>query len=132
MKKTYQASCHCGEVRFAADIDLAEGTNKCNCTSCWKNRRWGVWVKPDAFRPIAGAEQLSGGERGGFCKRCGVSTYSIVSTEGWCWGYGGDIVSMNVACFDDLYPAELVAAPIKYIDGRNDNWWNEPAETRHL
>lgn len=24
------------------------------------------------------------------------------------------------------------AAPVKYADGRNNSWWNAPAETRHL
>ena len=44
----------------------------------------------------------------------------------------GEYVSINVAALDDLDPADLVAAPVKYMDGRADNWWEPPKETRHL
>lgn len=36
-----------------------------------------------------------------------------------------------VACIDDFDVDELAAAPLRYVDGLN-NWWNAPAETRHL
>ena len=29
-------------------------------------------------------------------------------------------------------PAELLEGPIRYSNGRDNAWWNEPAETRHL
>ncbi len=134
MKMTYKGSCHCGKVRFEADIDLDQGTGRCNCSSCAKRRYWGVNVKPEDFRLMsdetaAGDYQfgtMSGHHR--FCTTCGVAAYS----HGYVEEIGGAYVSVNVACLDDMDPAVLAALPIQYMDGLHNNWWNAPAETRYL
>jgi hypothetical protein len=41
-------------------------------------------------------------------------------------------VSVQLASLDNATPEELIAAPIKYANGRDNSWWTEPAETRHL
>jgi len=134
MLKTYHDSCHCGAVHFEADLDLAQGTGKCNCSICTKTRNWTVIIKPDAFRLISGEDALSeyrfGSKQGQhlFCRHCGVRSFE----RGHLKEIGGDYVSVKVACLDDVDPAELAAAPVKFANGRDNKWWEPPAETRHL
>jgi hypothetical protein len=42
---------------------------------------------------------------------------------------GGVFVSINLATLDEVDAAELARVPIRYMDGRNDNWGASPQET---
>jgi hypothetical protein len=131
--KTYHGSCHCGAVRYEADIDLALGTIKCNCSICSKMRFWAVQLAPGAFRLLQGRDSLREyrfhTRRDGhhFCGECGINVFSTGDGQ-----RSGPFVAVTVSSLDDLPVADLLAAPVRHIDGRNDNWATPPAEIRHL
>jgi hypothetical protein len=131
--KTYHGSCHCGAVRFEADIDLTQATYRCNCSICSRNRFWAAVVKPGAFRLLEGRavvqQYLFNSMRNEhyFCKTCGVRAYGLGNSP-----EAGEMVGVNIGCLEDVTPDELAAAPITYCDGRYDNWQNAPAVTSYL
>jgi hypothetical protein len=128
VKKTYRGSCHCGAVRFEADIDLSKGTFKCNCSICTKTRAWLAGIPAGDFRLLSGEQALADYQFGRkaihhrFCANCGVRPFS----------QAGDKVAIRVNCLEDVDPQALIAAPVQYFDGRHDDFKTPPAETRHL
>jgi hypothetical protein len=133
MLKTYRGSCHCGAVRFEADIDLSQGTIRCNCSICRKARYWPAIVQPSAFRLLSGEGELAKYQFGSkrdqhfHCKTCGVRPFGIGQSPRW-----GQFYSVNLSSLDDATDAELAAAPITFLNGRDDLWDAAPDETRHL
>ena len=132
--KTYHGGCHCGAVRFECDIDLAAGTARCNCSFCTKNRTWNVIIKPQAFRLLSGEDEISDyqfGTNAGhhlFCKHCGIRSFERGHLE----QIGGDYVSVTVTCLDDATVDDLMSGPVTFANGRDNAWWNVPADVRHL
>ena len=120
MRRTYQGSCHCGAVRFEADIDLAQPTYRCNCSICSRTRFWPAIVGPEDFRLLAGEDQLteyrfnSMRNSHHFCKTCGVRPFGIGNMPD-----GKRIYGVNIGCLDATQE-ELAAAPVTYMDGAND------------
>lgn len=113
--------CHCGAVRFEVELDLSKGASRCNCSICIRIAQTGIIVEPRAFKVLSDDSATGTYEWGAkiskrfFCKTCGVH----------CWGaghlaeIGGDFVSVNVSCIDDI---DVGLLPIQYWDGRHDAW----------
>ncbi len=137
--KTYAGSCHCGAVRFEADVDLAEGTYRCNCSICTKARAWFTLVPVDRFRLLAGAGAQSEyrwappGHTPNlhyrFCTTCGIRTPGYGEHPG---ASGAPFYFVPIAALDDVDPDELAAAPLRFVDGRHDRRDRSPADTRLL
>ena len=132
-QRTITGACHCGKVKIEADVDLQAGSGRCNCSICSKLRAWTIILKPQAFRLLAGEQDLGSYEWGAkisarrFCKHCGVHVFGC----GHLKEVGGDFCSVNVAVLD-LQPAELAALPVRYFDGLHNNWESPPQITGYL
>ena len=133
MKRTHHGSCHCQAVRFEADVDLAAGTFRCNCSICFKSRAWLAAVPADSFRLLAGEQDLRDYQFGKkrihhfFCTQCGVRPFSRgVDAK------GQPSYAIRVNCLDGVDDTELAEAPVRYFNMRHDDFKTPPAETRHL
>ena len=134
--KKYTGSCHCGAVRFEADLDLSQGTMRCNCSHCTKVRTWFTIAAPEKFRLIEGDDAQQVYEwippnrdavnlHFRFCKTCGVRTPGF----GDHGPDGKNFVFIPVALLDGTDPDEL-AASLHYLDGKHDRFDRQPADIR--
>lgn len=130
--KTYHGSCHCGAVRFEADLDLTQSSYRCNCSICRRTRFWPAVARPEGFRLLAGESELTPYQfntrknRHYFCKVCGVRPFGVGTETPIGVMYG-----VNLGCLEDVTDEELSGIPITYVDGRNDRF-EAPAHFAHL
>jgi len=130
--QTYSGSCHCGAVKFEADLDLSQ-TGRCNCSICSKKRTWAAHATPETFRLLSGKKNLAEYQFGKknthhyFCKTCGISPYcgGVVPNH-------GPFTAVSVTCLDDVTPEELGALTVSFMDGRNDDWSHPPKVVNYL
>lgn len=101
---------------------------RCNCRFCRKMRYWEMRLPdPDGFRVTQGAQHVAQTPRAQddgvqmhhrFCARCGTRLW----TDGDIAEMGGRFVMVCVNALDGIPEAELIAAPVHYADGAQDNW----------
>lgn len=133
MLKTYQGSCHCGAVKFEADLDLEQSTYRCNCSICRRTRFWPTVAGENGFRLLAGDSELTPylfntrKNQHYFCKHCGVRAFGV-GTETPI----GKMYGINLGCLAGVSEEELSRLPITYVDGLDDKWQNPPEFFAHL
>lgn len=130
--QTYTGSCHCGAIRFEADLDLDEGSNRCNCSYCAKARAWFAFAKgPERFRLLdgAGMSEYRWTPPGDpephltytFCRHCGIRTFARGNVE----ALGGTFHAIHLPTLA-LSPEQFAAIPVRYINGRERHYDETP------
>lgn len=133
MRKTYQGSCHCGAVKFEADLDLTQPSYRCNCSICRRNRFWPAVARPEDFRFVAGKEMLTEyrfntkKNQHFFCRVCGVRPFGVGNDTPI-----GQMYGINIGCLEGVSEEELSKIPIVYVDGMHDAWQEPPQYCSHL
>ena len=107
--------CHCGAVRFEAQ--LTDGFNtirRCTCSYCRMRGAVAASVDLGGFRFISGEENLSsyrfntGSAQHFFCSTCGIYTHHQRRSNQQQYG-------VNVACLDGVSPFDFPEVPV--LDG---------------
>lgn len=107
--------CHCGAVRFEADVAGDARLLDCNCSMCAKTGYLHLIVPQEEFRLLEDAELLreyrfgTGAARHLFCSRCGIKSFYRPRSH-------PDGISINARALDgDAWRA----LPVEAFDGRN-------------
>jgi len=123
MLKTYRGGCHCGAVKFEAELDLTQSSYRCNCSICRRTRFWPAVARPEGFRLLSGEADLTQylfntrKNQHYFCRHCGVRAFGVGTETPMGVMYG-----VNLGCLDDVSEEDLSRVPITYVGGRNDKF----------
>ena len=112
--------CHCGAVRFAAEVSEAVEVLDCNCSICAKTGFRHLMVPHADFRLVSGQEALTSYRFGTgtaehlFCGVCGVKSFYQPRSHPDAW-------SVNFNALDDVSGLRVV---FTHFDGRH---WEQAA-----
>ena len=114
-RRWHDGGCHCGTVRFSAELPDAFEAEDCNCSVCAMSGNIHVIVPPSRFRLVQGADNLAEytfntrRARHLFCKTCGIKSFYIPRSN-------PDGFAVTWRCLDDWDQLEVTVTP---FDGRN-------------
>ena len=118
--------CHCGAVRFEAELPDEVDARTCTCSMCSKVGFVHVIVPESRFRLLQGQDRLTtytfntGVAQHLFCQVCGVKSFyrPRSNPDGW---------SVNALCLDE---ATRPVLNLSEFDGRN--WEAHAHDLAHL
>ena len=124
MLEVREGGCHCGRVRFRAQVDL-DHLSQCSCSVCTKKGILILSIFPTEFELLRGKDALTvytfgtGTAQHPFCSHCGMHAFYVPRSQ-------PDKVTVNARCLDDIDGPAL--QPKRFFDGRH---W-EDAQRRRI
>jgi hypothetical protein len=113
MLETREGGCHCGQVRFRAQIDL-DLLSQCSCSICTKKGILHLPVFPADLELLSGKNALTvytfgtGVAQHTFCTHCGMHAFYIPRSQ-------PDKITVNARCLDGIVGRTL--EPKRFFDG---------------
>ena len=107
--------CHCGAVRFEAEVPREAEILDCNCSICARTGFRHLIVPHAAFRLLRGGDALAsyrfgtGAANHLFCRTCGVKSFYQPRSHPEAW-------SLNLNALDDVSGLSLT---FREFDGRH-------------
>jgi hypothetical protein len=115
--KTYQGSCHCGNVKYQVELDLSGPVLACNCSICTRTGSLMAFVPEEQFQLLSGEGSLSDYQFNTkkihhlFCSTCGVRSFARGTGPG-----GSAMCMVNARCLEGVDP---LALEVKRWDGKS-------------
>lgn len=112
---TVAGGCHCGAVRFAADVAPEVRLLACNCSMCARTGFLHLIVPHCDFRLLSGRANLSSYRFGTgtaehlFCRTCGIRSFYQPRSHPEAW-------SVDFRCLDE---GHSLLSRVEQFDGRN-------------
>jgi hypothetical protein len=123
MLETREGGCHCGRIRFRAEVDL-DLLSQCSCTMCTKKGILHLPVFPSAFTLLRGKNAIkvyhfeTGVAQHAFCAHCGIHPFYVPRSQ-------PDKITVNARCLDDIDGPNL--KPTRFFDGKH---WHDAQKKR--
>lgn len=112
----YKGSCHCGNVAFEVEGEIAD-VMSCNCSICQRKGSLLWFVPRDKMQLLTTEDSASTYTfnkhviKHRFCPTCGIHPYGDGLDP-----KGNRMAAINVRCLENI---DLAALPVKHFDGRS-------------
>lgn len=115
MAEVFEGRCHCGAVRFEAELAGGLGTpQRCNCSYCQLRGSVTLRAIASELKVVKGYDVLrvytfgSHSTKHFFCAKCGIHTHHELRTN-------SRQMAVNAACLEGLGPFDFEVVPV--VDG---------------